>query len=63
VARNESKRQKKLLKKKRKDKDRKNKQSEMLSGVKSSKSIIKNARELEMGTLTSCTPLRCDVDM
>jgi hypothetical protein len=46
VARNESKRQKKLLKKKRKDKDRKNKQSEMLSGVKSSKSIIKNAREL-----------------
>lgn len=46
MARNENKRRKKLLKKKRKDKDRKNKQSEMFNGVKSSKSIIKNAREL-----------------
>jgi len=46
MARNENRRQKSLLKKKRKDKDRKTKQSEMLSGVKSSKNIIKNAREL-----------------
>jgi len=46
MARNENRRQKLLLKKKRKDKDRKTKQSEMLSGVKSSKNIIKNAREL-----------------
>ena len=46
MARNENKRQKLLLKKKRKDKDRKNRKSEMLNDVKSSKSIIKNAREL-----------------
>lgn len=46
MARNENKRQKSLLKKKRKDKDRKNWKSEMLDDVKSSKSIIKNARVL-----------------
>lgn len=43
MARNENRRQKSLLKKKRKDKDRKNR---MFSGDKSSKSIINNAREL-----------------
>jgi hypothetical protein len=46
MAHNENKRQKLLLKKKRKDKDRKNRKSETFSDVKSSKSIIKNAREL-----------------
>lgn len=46
MARNEKRRQKSLLKRKRKDKDRKNRKSEMLDDVKSSKSIINNAREL-----------------
>lgn len=48
MARNENKRQKLLMKKKRKDKDRKNKKSGTSGDVKSSKSIIKNSRELSI---------------
>lgn len=46
MARNENRRQKLLLKKKMKDKDRKNKKSGTFGDVRSSKSIIKNARDL-----------------
>ncbi len=46
MARNENRKQKSLLKKKRKDKDRKNRKAETSGDVRSSKSIIKNAREL-----------------
>ncbi|GAX61060.1 polyphosphate kinase [Candidatus Scalindua japonica] len=46
MSQNEKRRQKALLKKKRKDKNRKSRKSEMLDDIRSSKSIIKNARVL-----------------
>ncbi len=46
MAQNEKRRQKVLLKKKRKDKDRKSRKSGMIDNISSSKSIINKAREL-----------------
>lgn len=46
MAQNENRRQKSLLKKKRKDKERRNRKSGTFNGETSGKNIIKNAREL-----------------